>query len=238
MMETLHALLESSDIPLLTAFVLGLLTAVSPCPLATNITAVGFISKDIENKNRIFAQGMAYAGGRIVAYTLLGDLLIHMLRSGIDTFDLQAEVSQWGERLLAPMLIGFGLALLLADRIPWGRIGLGQTERAERLRGVGGSLLLGLLFALAFCPTSALFYFGMLIPLAASSAGGYTLPAVYALATGLPVVAVAWLVAYSVKGIAAFYRQMQAFQRWFNRVVALLFIGVGIYYVYTLYIQI
>lgn len=222
--------------PVLTAFILGLLTAVSPCPLATNITAIGFISKDIESKNRTFLYGLLYTLGRILAYSLLGALLIFMLRRGIDTFDLQSEVSRWGELLLSPVLVGVGLLMLFGDRLPLARFGISASERGERLRGAWGSLLLGILFAMAFCPTSGLFYFGMLIPMSASATGGYALPAVYALATGLPVMAVAWIIAYSMANIAGFYHKMQVFQRWFNRFVAALFIIVGLYYAYTFYL--
>ena len=235
-MDILHTWLEGSDVPVLTAFILGLLTAVSPCPLATNITAIGFISKDIESRNRTFLYGLLYTFGRIVAYSLLGALLIYMLRRGLDTFDLQSEVSQWGEMLLSPILIVMGLLMLFGDKLPLSSFGINASQRSERLRGAWGSLLLGILFAMAFCPTSGLFYFGMLIPMSASAAGGYALPAVYALATGLPVVAVAWIIAYSVSNIAGFYQKMQVFQKWFNLVVAVLFIIVGIYYAYTLYI--
>ena len=234
-MDILQTWLEGSELPVLTAFLLGLLTAVSPCPLATNITAIGFISKDIENKNRIFLYGLLYTAGRMVAYSSLGALLIYMLRRGVDTFDLQAEVSRWGEWLLGPVLVVVGLLMLFGDRLPLSRLGLSTSERGERLRGAGGSLALGVLFALAFCPTSGLFYFGMLIPMSASAAGGYALPAVYALATGLPVVAVAWVIAYSMAQVGGFYHQLQVFQRWFNRLVAALFIVVGGYYVYTIY---
>ena len=232
-MDLLHTWLEGSELPVLTAFILGLLTAVSPCPLATNITAIGFISKDIESRSRMYLYGLLYTLGRILAYSLLGGLLIYMLRRGIDTFDLQTVVSSWGECVLSPVLIVMGLLMLFGNRLPLSRLGMNASERSERLRGVWGSLLLGVLFALAFCPTSGLFYFGMLIPMSASSAGGYALPAVYALATGLPVVAVAWVIAYSMSGIAAFYHRMQVFQKWFNRVVAVLFIVVGLYYAYT-----
>ena len=235
-MDILHTWLEGSDVPVLTAFILGLLTAVSPCPLATNITAIGFISKDIESRNRTFLYGLLYTFGRIVAYSLLGALLIYMLRRGLDTFDLQSEVSQWGEMLLSPILIVMGLLMLFGDKLPLSSFGINASQRSERLRGAWGSLLLGILFAMAFCPTSGLFYFGMLIPMSASATEGYALPAVYALATGLPVVAVAWIIAYSVSNIAGFYKKMQVFQKWFNRVVAVLFIIVGIYYAYTLYI--
>ena len=96
--------------------------------------------------------------------------------------------------------------------------------------------LLGVLFALAFCPTSGLFYFGMLIPMSAAEPGGYLLPIVYAVATGLPVILVAWILAYSVAGIGKFYNRIQVFQKWFNRVVAVLFIAVGIYYAYINYL--
>ena len=235
-MDFLQTWLESSDVPVLTAFILGLLTAVSPCPLATNITAIGFIGKEIESKNRICLFGLLYTLGRIVAYTVLGALLIYMLHSGIDTFDLQSEVSRWGELLIAPVLVSVGLLMLVGDRLPLRGFGLGASGKAERLRGAWGSLLLGVLFALAFCPTSGLFYFGMLIPMSAASAGGYVLPAVYALATGLPVVAVAWVIAYSVANVAGFYKKMQVFQLWFNRLVAVLFIIIGLYYAYIIYV--
>ena len=229
-MDILQTWLESSDVPVLTAFILGLLTAVSPCPLATNITAIGFISKDINSKNRTFLYGLLYTFGRIVAYSLLGALLIFMLRRGIDTFDLQSEVSHWGEVLLSPVLIVVGVLMLVGDRLPLSRFGLNASERSERLRGAWGSVMLGILFAMAFGPTSGLFYFGMLIPMSASASGGYALPAVYALATGLPVVTVAWTIAYSMSNIAGFYQKMQVFQKWLNRIVAVLFIVVGIYY--------
>lgn len=235
-MDILQTWLEGSEVPVLTAFLLGLLTAVSPCPLATNITAIGFISKDIESKDRTFLLGILYTIGRMVAYSLLGALLIWMLRRGFDTFDLQSMVSQWGEMLLSPVLIVMGLVMLFGDRLPLSGFGLNASEKSGRLRGAWGSLLLGILFAMAFCPTSGMFYFGMLIPMSASATGGYALPAVYALATGLPVVIVAWIIAYSIGNIAGFYKKMQVFQKWLNRMVAVLFIIVGIYYAYTFYL--
>ena len=235
-MDILQTWLEGSEVPVLTAFLLGLLTAVSPCPLATNITAIGFISKDIESKDRTFLLGILYTIGRMVAYSWLGALLIWMLRRGFDTFDLQSKVSQWGEMLLSPVLIVMGLVMLFGDRLPLSGFGLNASEKSGRLRGAWGSLLLGILFAMAFCPTSGLFYFGMLIPMSASATGGYALPAVYALATGLPVVIVAWIIAYSIGNIAGFYKKMQVFQKWLNRMVAVLFIIVGIYYAYTFYL--
>lgn len=235
-MEILQAWLDSSDVPVVTAFLLGLLTAISPCPLATNITAVGFISKDIDDKRCIFLHGILYAVGRIVAYSLLGASLIYMLRSGIDTFELQTSISQWGELLIAPILLIIGVLMLVDVKMPLSKLGFSVSGRAERLRGKCGALLLGMLFAMAFCPMSGLFYFGMLIPMSASSSGGYLLPVIYAMATGLPVVGVAWVIAYSMANIAVFYKKMQVCQRWLNRLVAVLFIIVGLYYAYTFYL--
>lgn len=235
-METLQLWLEGSQWPVLTAFLLGLLTAVSPCPLAANITAIGFLGKHIGNNHRTFLYGMLYTLGRTLTYTALGSLLIAMLRQGIDTFDLQAAVTQWGERLAPPALLATGLLLLFGHRLPLRGFGTAVPARTEALRGAWASLLLGLLLAIAFCPTSGLLYFGILIPLAASATGGYLLPAVYAIGTGLPVVAVAWTLAFSVGNIANFYRRMQAFQRWIHRAAAVLFIITGLYYAYLLYL--
>lgn len=190
-MEYLQTLLEQSEIPLFTAFLLGLLTAVSPCPLATNITAIGFISKKIDNRNRIFANGILYTVGRILAYSALGAILIAILRNGADTFLIEKEISRWGERLLAPLLVVIGLFMLLGDKLPLARWGFSPSARSEHLKGTWGSLLLGILFALAFCPTSGVLYFGMLIPLSVIESEGYLLPVVFALATGLPVVVAA-----------------------------------------------
>lgn len=235
-MDFLQNLLDNSNIPVITAFLLGLLTAISPCPLATNITAIGFISKDIGNRNKIFLGGLLYTLGRVVAYTVLGIILISILKEGSSMFSLQKGISKYGEILIAPVLIFVGVFMLFGDRLNLPKFGFSGTGKAEKLKGNLGSLLLGVLFALAFCPTSGLFYFGMLIPMSAAEPGGYLLPIVYAVATGLPVILVAWILAYSVAGIGKFYNRIQVFQKWFNRVVAVLFIAVGIYYAYINYL--
>ena len=215
-MDFLQNLLDNSNIPVITAFLLGLLTAISPCPLATNITAIGFISKDIGNRNKIFLGGLLYTLGRVVAYTVLGIILISILKEGSSMFSLQKGISKYGEILIAPVLIFVGVFMLFGDRLNLPKFGFSGTGKAEKLKGNLGSLLLGVLFALAFCPTSGLFYFGMLIPMSAAEPGGYLLPIVYAVATGLPVILVAWILAYSVAGIGKFYNRIQVFQKWFN----------------------
>lgn len=235
-MDYLQTLLDNSSIPILTAFLLGILTAISPCPLATNITAIGFISKDIKNHHRMFRNGLLYTLGRTLTYTILGFILIPILREGASMFSVQKLVIQYGERLLAPALIIMGILMLNIVKLNLPKINIPAERFEQHLKGGWGALLLGIVFALAFCPTSGLFYFGMLIPLSAAEEGGYLLPVVYAVATGLPVLLVAWILAYSVAGLGKFYNQMQLFEKWFRRIVALLFIGVGIYYAVIFYI--
>lgn len=150
-MEHLQSLLDGSTVPILTAFLLGLLTAVSPCPLATNIAAVGYISKDLENRRRIFFNGLLYTFGRIVAYTLLGAVLIAVLREGASVFTIQKAIGKWGEALIAPALILIGLFMLFGHRFNLPKFGFsGRGEQMGR-RGGWGAFLLGVLFALAFC---------------------------------------------------------------------------------------
>ena len=235
-MDYLQTLLDNSSLPILTAFLLGILTAISPCPLATNITAIGFISKDIKNHHRMFRNGLLYTLGRTLTYTILGFILIPILREGASMFSVQKLVIQYGERMLAPALIIMGILMLNIVKLNLPKINIPAERFEQHLKGGWGALLLGIVFALAFCPTSGLFYFGMLIPLSAAEEGGYLLPVVYAVATGLPVLLVAWILAYSVAGLGKFYNQIQLFEKWFRRIVALLFIGVGIYYAVIFYI--
>ena len=163
-------ILMNSGLPVATAFVLGLLTAISPCPLATNITAIGFISRDIGNRKRIFRNGLLYTLGRIITYTLLGLLVIPILREGASMFAIQKGISQWGEWIISPLLLLTGGFMLWGQRLNLPKFGFsGDNEKLQNLKGGVGSLTLGILFALAFCPTSGIFYFGLLIPMAAIS---------------------------------------------------------------------
>ncbi|MBP7103485.1 MAG: Cytochrome C biogenesis protein transmembrane region [Bacteroidetes bacterium ADurb.Bin302] len=235
-MEWIQQIIDSSNIPILIAFLLGLLTAVSPCPLATNITAIGYISKDIASKKRVLLNGLLYTLGKIIAYTLLGAILIYILREGASTFHIQKTVSKYGELFLPFILLLLGLFILFSDKIKLPSFGFKGNSESLKNRGGWGALFLGMLFALAFCPSSGVFYFGMLIPLSATSSGGYFLPAVFAFATALPVIIVAWIIAYSANSIGKFYGKMLVFQKWFNIVVGILCITIGIYYFVTIYL--
>lgn len=236
-MDFLQSLLDNSQVPVLTALLLGLLTAISPCPLATNITAIGFISKGIENRQRVLWSGILYTLGRTMAYSVLGALLIYIIRAGADTFDLQLAISEWGELIIGPALIIIGIVMLLSEYFSLGgKVGFQGSAWAEQLNGPLGAFVLGVLFALAFCPTSALLFFGMLIPMSTTASGGYLLPVVYAVSTALPVIVVAWLLAFSMQSLGVFLDSIKVIQRWFNRIVSLLFVFVGAYYCYTFFI--
>lgn len=234
-MEWLQSLLDSSGTPVLTAFLLGLLTALSPCPLATNIAAIGFIGKDIENRKRIFLNGILYTVGRIISYTLLGTVLIMVLKGGSSMFGIQKTVSSWGEMVLGPLILLIGLFILCGDRLNLPKFGFSGNAEGLARKGGWGALTIGMLFALAFCPTSGVFYFGMLIPMSAATDAGYFLPVVFAVATSIPVLAVAWILAFSMQQMGRFYGRMQKIQKWMNIVVGAVFIIIGIYYCRIMY---
>ena len=229
-MECLQTLLDSSTTPALTAFLLGLLTAVSPCPLATNIAAIGFIGRDIENRHRVFLNGLLYTLGRVIAYTALGVALILILREGANLFGVQKFIGKYGELVLGPVLLLIGLFMLFGSKLKLPSFGFNGSGEGLARKGGLGAFLLGMLFAMAFCPTSGVFYFGMLIPMSATASAGYLLPVLFAVATALPVLVVAWMLAFSVQRIGSFYGRMQTIQKWLNRIVGWVFMGVGIYY--------
>lgn len=227
-MEFLTSLLESTTLPLLTAFLLGLMTAISPCPLATNITAVGFISKDMHNRNRVFINGLVYTAGRALSYTILATIIYY----SADQFKLSGFFQLYGEKIIGPLLILIGLFMLDVFKINFPGLS-GMTEKFSKngIAGYWNVLLLGVIFALAFCPYSGVLYFGMLIPLTISSSEGILLPFIFAIATGIPVIIFAWLLAYTVSGVGRFYNNVKTFEIWFRRIIAIVFIGIGIYYV-------
>lgn len=232
MEEILSDLMSNSSLPILSAFVLGLMTAISPCPLATNITAIGFISKDVEHQRKVFFNGLIYTLGRALSYTLLAVIIF----IGADQFKVSGWFQQYGEKILGPLLIIIGLFMLDVLKIKFP----GFSSFSKRFQENGTSnywevLLLGVVFALAFCPYSGVLYFGMLIPMTISSASGLYLPIIFALATGIPVIIFAWLLAYTVSGVGKLYHRLKTFEIWFRRIISIVFIGIGIYYVIIIY---
>lgn len=224
-MEELQEVIHHSQWPVLTAFILGVLVALHPCPLATNIAAMGYIGKDIEDRRRVFLSGLLYTLGRTISYSLLGWLIIVLLRSGVSVLHLGDFFTTWGERLLGPLLIIIGVYLLYNDL-------LHHHEHVPRLP-FGGKhttpFVLGLLFALAFCPESGIVYFGMLMPMSLESSWGYILPVSFAIGTGLPVIIMSWVFAYSMNGLSRLNSGMLIVKAWLTRLVAVFFILAGVF---------
>jgi cytochrome c biogenesis protein CcdA len=214
---------------------LGILTSISPCPLATNIAAVSFLGRRIESPLTVFGGGVLYALGRTVAYVALGSLLLAGLMSapGVSTF-LQRNMN----RLVGPVLIVVGLFLLEVIRLKLPGPGRSGERLQSRLAagGMWGAAPLGALFALSFCPVSAAFFFGSLLPLALEADSRILLPTAYGLGTALPVIFFAVMVAAGARGIGLIFKRLTAFELWVRRIMAAIFICVGLYMtaVYTI----
>ena len=232
-MEFLQTILDNSQFSFLTAIILGLMTAISPCPLATNISAIGFISRNIENRRRVFINGLVYTLGRAISYTGLALIIFF----GASKMHVSMIFQGWGERLLGPVLILVGLLMLdiIKIKLP-GFSGLTDKIGENGKGSYWSTLLLGMVFALAFCPYSGVLYFVMLIPMTVTSVGGLYLPVLFAIATGLPVIIFAWLLAYAVGNVGKLYNRIKLFELWFRRVVSVIFIAVGIYYILIFFI--
>ena len=229
-------LLESlgrSNIPLIAAFFIGIMTAISPCPLATNITAIAYTSKKIGNRKHTLLVGIIYTIGRMIVYIGIAAIIVWV---GISTFSISIALQKYGKLLLGPLMLIFGILMLNIFHISFGK----SSERIAKLKeylsekGLIGSLLLGMLFALAFCPISGVFYFGMLIPLAIQNSDPIIIPSVFAIATGLPVIIFSLILVFSVSKIGDVMKKVQTFEKWMRKAVALIFIAVGIYYIFLI----
>ena len=232
-MDLINSLIDNYNLPILTAFLLGILTSISPCPLATNITAVAFISKDIKTPEHTILSGLFYTIGRGISYSVLATLIYF----GLSSFKISSIFQGWGDKILGPVLIIIGL--IMFDVI---KINLNTGNKTERIKlwlsnkGYLGSLALGMLFAFAFCPYSGVLFFGVLIPLILKSASGLLLPSVFALGTGLPVIIFSFLIAYSMKTVSCAFQSVQKVEKWLRYCVAGIFILTGLYYVQFLII--
>jgi len=228
-MEWLTNLAQSTDWPLLAAFALGLLTAVSPCPLATNITATAYIAKGFTDRRKVLLSGVLYTLGRAVSYTVVG-MIIYF---GASKFHIARFFQGNGERYLAPILIVVGLVMLNVIKLDF----LGTSGFSDRMsdrfkdRGMLGAFVLGILFALAFCPYSGALYFGMLLPMTVASAQGLYLPVVFAVGTGLPVLLFTYLMAFAVGRVSKTYNAIQQVERVMRYIAGITFVLTGIYYV-------
>ncbi len=227
-MDFINSLIDNYNIPILTAFLLGVLTSISPCPLATNITAIAFISKEIKTVKRTLLNGIFYTLGRGTSYTILA-ILIYF---GLSSFQISKIFQGWGDKVLGPVLIIIGLVMFGVIKINLGKGG----EKAEKIKiwlsqkGFIGSFLLGMLFALAFCPYSGVLFFGALIPLVLKSAERLILPPIFAFGTGLPVILFSFLIAFSMQKVSRAFQVAQKVEKIMRYTVASVFLIAGVYY--------
>jgi cytochrome c-type biogenesis protein len=213
---------------LATAVWLGILTSVSPCPLATNIAAVSFISRRIAQRNTVFLSGILYTLGRSLTYIVIGVLIVKTL---VDIPVLSDFLQRYINKILGIVLILVGMVLLDLLRLPLSLPSVSE-DAAKKLieRGAFGSLFLGMLFALAFCPVSAALFFGGLIPIAVKAQSGIGLPMIYGIGTALPVLLFAFLVAAGTAYINNLYHRVTRVEFYTKKVTGIIFILVGIYY--------
>jgi len=231
----LSSITGSFNIPVLSALFLGLITAVSPCPMATNIAALAYISRNMTDRKYAVMTATLYTFGRMFSYSAIGVLIIVV---GLEIPGVSSVVQDFGEQILGPILIVVGLVMLSIDRLSFGQGGGRLASLGGKVAdwGMIGGFLLGVIFALAFCPYSAILYFGVLIPVALKSTGGVALPAVFAIGTGLPVLIFGTLLSFGVAGVSAWFNAITRAEKIIRIVVSIVFIGVGIYYV-VLWIQ-
>ncbi|MDM7916593.1 MAG: aromatic aminobenezylarsenical efflux permease ArsG family transporter [Candidatus Eisenbacteria bacterium] len=210
-----------------TALWLGILTSISPCPLASNIAAISFVGRNAGSPRKVLLAGLLYSLGRALTYVLISVLVVSSVLSiPAVSFFLQQRMNQ----VLGPLLIVIGIGIFGWLRLPLPQWSVGETIRARTARaGLAGAGALGMLFALSFCPVSAGLFFGALIPLAVSSHSRGLLPAVYGIGTGLPVVAFAVLLVLGARGIGRAFSAMTRVERAGRPITGAIFVLAGLY---------
>ena len=226
-MEWLTELAQNNDLPLLAAFALGLLTAVSPCPLATNITATAYIAKTINSKSKVILSGLLYTLGRMFSYTTIGALIYF----GLSKFELAKLFQGNGEKFIGPVMIIIGLIMLDVIKLNFMSNGNMTNKLSEKFKDKGllGSFLLGALFALAFCPYSGALFFGMLIPMTIKS--GLAMPVAFSVGTGLPVILFAFVIAFSMEKLGIYFKAITKIEKIMRILAGVTFIVTGLYYI-------
>ena len=207
---------------------LGILTSISPCPLASNVAAISFLSKKITHPVLVFISGLAYTLGRMVSYAVLGWIIISSLLS---VPQVAQFLQKYMGKALGPLLIITGLILLEIITIRLPVVSLSQKHHSRLAEsGAPGAFLLGFILALAFCPISAALFFGSLIPLAINSKAGALLPFIYGVGTGLPVLIFAVAIAAGVTSLSHCFNRITKLEYYTRRITGIIFIIVGLYY--------
>ncbi len=212
----------------LSALWLGILTSISPCPLATNVAAISFVGKHVKNRRKMILSGLLYTCGRMIAYILVSVIIIAGLLS---VSRLSFFLQDYMNILLGPILLLTGIVLLglfpfsFPDLLPEKTVG--ALAEKGGLLGVG---VLGFVFALSFCPTSAALFFGSLIPISVKHHSSFLFPSLYGIGTGLPVFVFAVIISISVQSVGKAFNKISQFEKWARKVTGVIFILIGLYY--------
>jgi len=218
----------TSNIPILAAFFIGLMTAISPCPLASNIAAIAYTSRKMQSAKATLITGFLYTLGRVFTYTSIAVLIVW---AGLSSRSISLTLQQYGDIILGPLMIFAGIVMLeiIKLKLPSsGRLDSLKAKLAER--GYLGAFFLGAVFALAFCPFSAVLFFAMLIPMAIQAGDPIIIPSVFAFATGLPVIILSIILAKSVSKLASAVKKVQTAEMYMRKVVGVIFLLIGGYY--------
>jgi cytochrome c-type biogenesis protein len=217
--------MQSYYLDIFSAFWLGILTSISPCPLATNIAAISFVARNLGSSRKVVWSGLLYAAGRMLTYVAIAVLAVASLLSLPEvSFFLETNM----HKIIGPLLIVVGIVLLAPFSFSASLVHSFVQEKAGKW-GLWGSGLLGIVFALTFCPLSAALFFGSLIPLAIDGKSAVLMPSIYGLGTALPVVAFALVMAFSIKSIGKVFDKLTQIEKWMRKLTAVTFIGAGIY---------
>jgi cytochrome c-type biogenesis protein len=206
---------------------LGILTSISPCPLATNIAAISYVGRRVEKTRWVLMAGLLYTLGRSLAYLTVAIIVTKGLLSipGVSNF-----LQKYMNLLIGPVMLVVGLLLLDIWKFSFGGgMGSGLQARIDKM-GVWGAGVLGILFALAFCPVSAGLFFGGLIPLAIKG-NAVLLSCLYGIGTALPVIGFALLLAFAAHWVGIAFKKLTAVEIWVRRITAAVMLLVGIFFV-------
>lgn len=226
-MEWINELAQNQEIPFLAAFALGLLTAIAPCPLATNITATAFIAKTINSQKKVLWSGVLYTFGRMFSYSIIGAIIYF----GASQFQIAKLFQGNGEKYIGFVLVVLGLIMLDVIQFNFIKGGnwIDSLSDKFKTKGLLGAFLLGALFALAFCPYSGALFFGILIPMTIKS--GLAMPVFFSIGTGLPVILFAFVIAFSMEKLGIYFKAITKIEKIMRILAGITFIVTGLYYI-------
>ncbi len=207
-------------------FLLGIQTAISPCPLTTNIAAISYIGKNVGRSKEVLFSGVLYTLGRSVAYVVLAILILRFAMCAGEqlTRFFQTAIHAW----LGPILILVGMLLLGMISFSLGSVDTEKMQQWTQRFGVWSAFPIGLIFALAFCPTSAATFLTTL-GLAAKVKSTFVLPTIFGVGTALPVLTFAIVLTYQAQWLGKAFNAVEKIDRWSRTVAGTAFIVIGIW---------